>query len=103
MKRPEKWREIKRFLFELHPSYVELDKDFCQAVKELRDVSNKTASSAKGTMRNTMKVPQYIYEALTAMDPEIMAESSGRMKGNQWKIGKELYNAFPEYRVARQY
>lgn len=101
--RPAKWRLIKELTFALHPSFVPIDKDFCEAVKELRQASNKTASSASGDMRNTMKIPQYIYEALRTLDEDFMKEASGRNGGSQEQLGNLLYKAFPEYRVARQY
>jgi len=103
MKRPAKWREIKKFVLELHPSLVQPDRDFCEATKELREATNKTASSESGAMRNTMKIPHYIHTALTAMDPDVFAEESGRNPGDQQRINKQLYDAFPEYRVARSY
>lgn len=102
--RPEKWREIKKFTLELHPGLVLADKNHSQACKEIRQATvSKTASSASGAMRNTMKIPNYIYEALIKLDPEIMVEQSGRNRGAQELIGKQLYKAFPEYRIARSY
>lgn len=103
MKRPEKWRSIKEFTLELHPELSTIDKDFCDAVKELREASNKTASSATGELRNTMKIPQYIYEAIKNLDVDLMAEMSGGNLGAQELIGQQLYKAFPEYRVCRVY
>jgi hypothetical protein len=103
MKRPEKWRAIKDFTLELHPSLVPIDKDFCEAVKELREASNKTASSESGDLRNTMKIPQYIYEAINKLDEDLMVEMSGSNRGAQELIGQQLYKAFPEYRVCRIY
>lgn len=103
MKRPEKWTAIRDFTLELHPELQEIDKDFCEAVKELREQSNKTASSATGDLRNTMKIPQYIYEAIRNLDADIIEEMSGKNKGYQEIIGKQLYQALPMYRVARVY
>lgn len=104
LKRPEKWREIKKFTLELHPSLKALDHDFSEACKELRQkTESQTASSKSGTMRNTMKIPQFIYDAMIKLDPELLIEMSGRNKGSQELIGKQLYKAFPEYRIARTY
>lgn len=103
MKRPEKWREIRKFMFELHPELVTIDHDFCEAVKELREQSNRTASSKSGEMRNTMKIPQYIYEALRTLDEGFMEEMSGKNLGAQEQFGYQLYKAFPFYRVCRNY
>lgn len=101
MKRPEKWIAIRAFTLSLHPELKKIDDDFCQAVKEIREQSNKTASSESGVMRNTMKIPQYIYSAIRNMDADIMQEMSGKNKGYQQLIGEQLYKAFPMYRVAR--
>jgi len=103
MKRPEKWTAIRDFTLELHPELKAVDADFCQAVKELREQSNKTASSESGDLRNTMKIPQYVYEAIRNLDADIIAEMSGKNNGYQELVGKQLYDAFPMYRVARVY
>ena len=102
MARPNKWREIKNFVLELHPELVTYDKDFAQACKEIRQrTASKTASSKAGDLRNTMKIPQYLYQAIIKLDPEFTTEMSGRNHGHQLLIGKQLYKAFPEYRIAR--
>jgi len=104
MPRPDKWREIRKLLFELHPELVPVDKDFSQACKEIRQkTESKTASSKQGDLRNTMKIPNYVYQALVKLDPGIMIEMSGRNHGEQRIIGKQLYKAFPEYRIARSF
>ena len=104
MKRPEKWREIRKLLFALHPHLAQEDHDFREACKELRQkTESKTASSKSGTMRNTMKIPQFVYDAMVKLDPELMIEMSGRNRQASELIGKQIYNAFPEYRIARKY
>jgi len=100
--RPQKWRKIKELVLELHPELVRPDDDFAQACKELRQrLSSSTASCKTGDLRNTMKIPNYIYQAIIKLDPDFMIEMSGRNHGHQLLIGKQLYKAFPEYRVAR--
>lgn len=102
--RPDKWREIKKLLFELHPYLVPIEKDHVEACKELRQKNeNKYASSKSDTMRNSMKLFAPVYSAMTKLDPELKVEMSGKNKGDQELIGKQLYAAFPEYRVARIY
>lgn len=104
MKRPEKWREIKKLVLELHPELKVADDEFAEACKELRlKAESKTASSKSGVMRNTMKIPNYIYQAIIKLDPDLMIEMSGKNNGLQLKIGKQLYKAFPEYRIAREF
>lgn len=100
--RPDKWREIRKLLFALHPELLPLHEDHIQACKELRQsMSSKTAASKKNDLRNMMKLPNYVYQAIVKLDPEIMIEMSGRNHGDQYLIGKQLYEAFPEYRIAR--
>lgn len=104
MKRPEKWREIRKFVLELHPELIPYERDHIQACKELRQKStSKTAQSEQGVGRFTMKLFSPVYNALVKLDPELMVEMSGKNHGYQEKIGKDLYDAFPEYRIARNY
>lgn len=102
--RPEKWRLIKKLTLELKPWLVQVEAGHAEACKELRIKNeNKYASSKSGVMRNTMKLFGPVYTSITKLDPEIMVEMSGRNKGLEEKIGKQLYDAFPEYRIARLY
>lgn len=102
--RPEKWRLIRKLTLELKPWYAPLEIEHSQACKELRTKNeNKYASSKSGTMRNTMKLFGPVYNSMTKLDPELAVEMSGRNKGLEEKIGKQLYDAFPEYRIARLY
>lgn len=102
--RPEKWRLIRKLTLELKPWLVPTEADFAEACKEIRTKNeNKYASSKSGTMRNTMKLFGPVYTAMTKLDPELAVEMSGRNKGLEEKIGKQLYDAFPEYRIARLY
>ncbi|MCB1711288.1 MAG: hypothetical protein KDH96_02045 [Candidatus Riesia sp.] len=104
MKRPQKWRAIKKLFFELHPEFTQIDADFAKACQEIREKNpDKIGMSKDGTMRNTMKIPQFLYNALIKLDPELMIEMSGRNGKEQELIGKQLYKAFPEYRTVRIY
>lgn len=102
--RPEKWQEIRKLLFALHPELIPIDTEFKEACKEMRQKNeSKTASSKSGSIRNTMKIPQFVYEAMIKLDPDLLADMSGRNKNADEIIGKHLYKAFPEYRIARIY
>jgi hypothetical protein len=102
--RPEKWKLIRKLTLELNPWLVPLEADHIEACKELRIKNeNKYASSKTGTMRNTMKLFGPVYTSMTKLDPEIQVEMSGRNKGLEELIGKQLYDAFPQYRIARLY
>lgn len=104
MPRPQKWREIRKFVLAKHPKYAAEDREFVQACKELRQKSeSSTAASKSLDLRNSMKIPNYVYQALKLLDPEIAVEMSGRNHGLQEKFGEQLYKAFPEYRIARRW
>lgn len=103
-KRPEKWRLVKKLTLELKPWWKPLEAAHCEAVKELRIKNeNKHASSKSGVMRNTMKLFGPVYQNMVRLDPELAQEMSGKNKGIEELIGKQLYEAFPEYRTARLY
>lgn len=102
--RPEKWRLIKKLTLEIKPFLVPVEAEFCEAVKELRlKNENKYAASKSGVMRNTMKIFGPVYQNMIRLDPELSLEMSGKNKGAEELIGKQLYQAFPEYRTARIY
>lgn len=104
MPRPAKWREIKKFILDLHPELVPAEKEFSEGCKELRsNLQSKTASSKAGHIRNTMKLPNYLLDAIRKLDPEINEEMSGSNHGHQILIAEQLYKAFPEYRIARNF
>jgi hypothetical protein len=104
LKRPEKWREIKKLTLELKPWLKPVEAEHAEACKELRlKNENKHASSKSGVMRNSMKLFGPVYQNMLKLDPELAIELSGKNKGDQELIGKQLYTAFPEYRVARNY
>ena len=102
--RPEKWRLIRKLTLELKPWLVPLEADHNEACKEIRVKNeNKYASSKSGTMRNTMKLFGPVLTNMMKLDPELHQEMSGLHKGLEGLIGKQLYDAFPEYRIARLY
>ena len=103
-KRPAKWRLIRDLLFELKPWLKPLEKAHNEACKELRQKNeNEFAASKAGTTRNTMKLFGPVYSALIKADPDLKAELSGLNKGDQQLIGKNLWDAFPEYRICRKF
>lgn len=103
MKRPEKWRAIRKLYLALWPELVAADQAHCEALKEYRNAVNATNSSKSLSMRGSMKIPLYVYNALKVLDPELQIEWSGKNKGLQEKINKQLWLAFPEYRASRKY
>lgn len=102
--RPEKWRLIRKLTLELKPWLVPVEAEHNEACKEMRIKNeNKYAASKSGVMRNTMKLFGPVYSNMIKLDPELSVEMSGKNKGLAELIGKQLYDAFPEYRIARLY
>jgi hypothetical protein len=102
--RPEKWKLIKKLTLELKPWLVPYEAEHSEACKDLRIKNeNKYASSKSGTMRNSMKLFGPVLTNMMTLDPELKLEMSGKNKGTEEFIGKQLYDAFPEWRVARIY
>lgn len=102
--RPEKWHAIRDFTLKMHPGFIPAELDFIAAVTELRESNNfkKTGASKSGDMRHLMKIPQYIYTALIALDPDLFQEMASGNGGSQ-QTWRKLYNAFPMYRASRIY
>jgi hypothetical protein len=103
-KRPEKWKLTKNLILEIKPWLVPAEAEFSEACKELRlKNENKYAASKSGAMRNSMKLFGPVYTAMLKLDPELHIEMSGKNKGIQELIGKQLWDAFPEWRICRNY
>lgn len=99
--RPAKWREIRKFVFELHPAFKEDDKQLMQICKEMRQASkSRVGASQQGDLRHLVKLPPFLYQALITLDKDFTLEQSGRNRGHQLLIGEQLWKAFPEYRIA---
>lgn len=102
--RPDKWRLIKKLTLEMKPWLVQAEADHAEACKELRQLNeNKHASSKSGAMRETMKLFGPVYQNIIRLDPEIRVELSGKNNGDQDFIGKQLWDAFPEWRICREF
>lgn len=104
LRRPAKWREIKKLVLELHPSLVVPEREHCEACAEIRAAQTDTVGASKSlAMRGTMKMFKPVYDAINVLDPEALVEASGKNKGLQEKLGKQLWDAFPEYRIVKDY
>lgn len=101
--RPEKWRLSRSLILELKPWLVEDEAQHIQACKELRHLSDKFAASKTGVMRNSMKLYGPVYSAMIKLDPELKLEMGQKNNASAAQIGKQLWDAFPEYRIARNY
>jgi hypothetical protein len=102
--RPEKWRLTKQLILELKPWLVDEERQHCDACKEIRQASqDKYAASQTGVMRNSMKLYGPVYAAMVKLDHELKTELNASNKFTTPLIGKQLWEAFPEYRIARNY
>lgn len=102
--RPEKWRLARKLLFELKPWLVAEEHDHNEACKEIRlKNADKYAASKSLTMSNKMKLYGPVYSTIIKIDPDLKGALSGTNKGLQAEIGKQLWDAFPEYRICRNY
>ncbi len=101
--RPEKWRLTRQLILELKPWLVDDEAQHIQACKEIRQTADKYAASKTGVMRNSMKLYGPVYTTLVKLDPELKLEMGQKNNAGAALIGKQLWDAFPEYRIARHY
>lgn len=96
----ERWREIKNLLFKIHPEYVAMDNDFCEAVAEERNLNRLTATGAtkSGAMRSLITMPDYLYTALKTVDPNFI----DAQKADSKRLWRKLWQTFPEYRACEK-
>lgn len=101
--RPEKWRLTKQLILELKPWLVENEKEHCDACKELREASDKFAASKSGELRHSMMIYGPVFTAMRKIDPDLNVEMRAKNNASAALIGKQIWEAFPEYRIARNY
>jgi hypothetical protein len=101
---PARLRSIKKLLFKIHPDFKYPDAQHCAAVADIRDANpfNDFQQSEQKSMRHLFKIPEYIWHALKA-DMEFDRLQGSNEKNDVVKLHKALWDAFPEYRVARKY
>jgi len=98
----QRWRAIKNLLFAVKPELRQVDKEFCDAIREERDMNmlKETGASKSGSTRKLYSMPQYMYAMLHLIDPEFtkLQESPDTSKKTNLKIAE----TFPEYCLARK-
>lgn len=98
----QRWRAIKELLFSVKPELRQVDKEFCDALRQERefDMLTVTGSSKSGSTRRLYSMPQYMYAMLHLIDPEFtkLQESPDTSKKTNLKIAE----VFPEYRTAQR-
>ncbi len=103
--RPHNWQAARDFYLKLHPEFKLYEKEFIEACKELRFADNNvtTGATKSGSMRNTMKIPPYVYRSMQMFDKDLQQDLSGKNGNDLEKISKQLWKAFPEYQIARAF
>lgn len=101
---PERWKEIRKFYFELHPEHIELHTGFCKEVREMRENEKLklTGASKSGELRHALSVPEFVWRAWEALDPTFFDANKSK-SGEQESQTKKIYKAFPEYRASEAY
>lgn len=101
--RPEKWRVTREFLLNTNNNASYADHKFIESLNaERANLRNDlTASSKSGDSRYLLSMPDFIYAALIATDPDLQDELNDPDKNQSTKAWKKLANAFPEYRIPR--
>ena len=96
----QRWRAIKNLLFEVKPELRELDRQFCEAIAEERNlgVLSLTGASKSGSTRRLYSMPQYMYSMLHLVDPEFTKLQEDPDTSKQ--INLKIARTFPEYCLA---
>lgn len=102
--RPQKWQETRHFTLQMNKHASYLDHKFIQQVNADRLAlrNDLTASSKSGDSRHLLCMPDFIYGALIAIDPQLQDELNDKDKQLSDKAWKKLANAFPMYRLPRK-
>jgi hypothetical protein len=96
----QRWRAIKNLLFEVKPEFRELDRQFCEAIAEERNLGmlSLTGASKSGSTRRLYSMPQYMYSMLHLVDPEFTKLQEDPDTSKQ--INLKIARTFPEYCLA---
>lgn len=98
----QRWRAIKALLFSVKPELKEVDRQFCEAIKEEREFEmlTVTGSSKSGSTRRLYSMPQYMYAMLHLIDPEFTKLQAS--PDTEKKLNLKVAEVFPEYRLCQK-
>jgi len=98
----QRWREIKKLLFKVKPELIEVDRQFCEAIREERELGmlSETGASASGSTRKLYSMPQYMYATLHLVDPDFTKQQDDPELAKQTNL--KLARTFPEYCTAQR-
>jgi hypothetical protein len=92
-------------MWNMNPELRADDKLHCEEVARRRreEQMSATGSSKSGSMRVLVSLPEYLYIAIKAADPEFMPMSQSKNKAEIKKLQRRLWTAFPSYRLAEKF
>lgn len=103
MPRPQKWKVTRDFVLSQNKNLSYQDYMFIDQLQEERSrLLKDTGASASGDVRYLMSMPDFIYAALIAIDPELQDELNDKDKKVSDRAWNKLTAAFPMYQVARK-
>jgi hypothetical protein len=101
--RPEKWRVTREFVLASNKNASYADHKFVENVaKERNSMLKATGASKSGDSRYLLSMPDFIYAALIATDPDLQDELNNPDKKTSDRAWNKLAAAFPEYAIARK-
>ena len=112
----DRYRAIQKLMFKLNPALVEQDRLHCAAVADiLMATETRTWATAKeqamgmshksrggSRIRQLYSMPEYLYRALQAFEPEFQRIQSSDDKEENRKLNYTIWKIFPEYRMCRE-
>lgn len=101
----ERWRAIRTLMWNMNPRTQDDDRLHCEEVARRRreEVGTGTGASKSGSMRVLVSLPEYLYLAIKAADPDFMPMSQSKNKAEIRKLQRRLWTAFPGYRLAEKF
>lgn len=101
MPRSEKWRATRELVLAANPKLEPVDRKFQELVKRERDTL-MSATGAGQHGRRLLSMPDFIYAALIALDPQLKPELDSKDRPVRDRAWNSLTKAFPEYSLVRK-
>jgi hypothetical protein len=101
----EKWLAIRTFMWNYNPQNRIDDQLHCKEVARRRNFESLklTGASKSGSFRALVSLPEYLYLAIKAADPEFYAVSNSKNKQDIRQLQRRLWTTFPSYRLASKF
>lgn len=101
----QKWLALRKLMWTMNPQNRIDDQLHCAEVARRRreDGLNQLGSSKGGHMRAIVSLPEYLWLAIKAADPEFHQASNSKDKSEIRKLQRRLWSTFSEYRLAEKF